>query len=264
MNGRRSHARSLVWLIPVGLAVPLAFWGLRHPTTGSGTAATSGPSGGSGPASGGPGSADVESRRIAVEKTVAQRNAEAHRDEAAFVRAGWKMVATDPPDPKLIALDPSLLHGHERELRVQVASTLASPAMAPNLGRIAAEAQEPQTRVDAVEALGRLGGAEAQQQLLQLLDKLSPEDDARKALVPLLRPAALDDAETPQLAALLDAPALTAAEKQQIAFTLALVGLRDGMKLPATVSLSPDARKLIDSMTLLAQRGSAAAQGGAP
>lgn len=246
----------------MGLALPLAWWGLRHPSTDSGTAATHELSGGSSPAFGGPETAGVRARRIAVEKTVAQRNAESHRDEEAFVRAGWTMVATAPPDPQLLALDPSLLNGRERELRVQIASTLPSPAMAPHLGRIAAEAKDPATRVDAVEALGRVGGAEAQQELLQLLDKLPPEDDARHALVPLLRPVSLDDPEAAKLASLIDSPSLTPTEKQQLAFTLALIGLRDGMKLPPTVSLSPDGQKLIDSMTLLAQRGSAAEQGG--
>jgi hypothetical protein len=208
--------------------------------------------------------AEAAERRRSVDATVAARNEMAHRDEEAFRRAGWHLVATEPPDARLTALDPALLDGRERELRVQIASTTASPALAARLGRIAAEAREPATRVAAVEALGRAGGPEAQAQLLTLVDKLPEGDDARRALVPLLRPRALDDDEAPKLAALLESPSLTQVEKQQLAFTLALVGLRDGMKLPPSLPLSPNARRMIDSMTLLAQRGSAATQGGSP
>jgi hypothetical protein len=136
--------------------------------------------------------------------------------------------------------------------------------MAKNLARIAAEAHEPMTRVDAVEALGRLGGPEAQRELLGLMDKLGPEDEARHQLMPLLRPSSLDDEETPRLTALLDSPMTTAGEKQQLAFTLALIGLRDGMRLPVTVKISPAGQKLVDSMTLLAQRDSATREGGTP
>ena len=258
MHGKHEPGRSLLWLAPALLVLPLAWLCLRHPKVDSAAAGSHAPSGGSGAAPGGSEQAEARARLKSVEATVAARNREAHRDEESFARAGWQMVATEPPDPKLVKLDPSLLAGRERELRVQIASTLATPADVPNLGRIAALAHDQETRTDAVEALGRIGGSEAQQQLLALLDKLSPDDEARHALVPLLRPKALDDDETPRLASLLDSPSLTPAEKQQLAFTLALVGLRDGMKLPATVSVSPEGLKLIDSMTLLAQRGSAA------
>jgi hypothetical protein len=265
MNGKTTLGRTLLWLAPALLALPLAWLGLRHSAARSGTAGSQELPGGSGSASGGPERAEERQQRLhAVEATVAQRNANAHREDEAFVHAGWKMVATEAPDRKLVALDPSLLQGHERELRVQIASTLPAPGMAKNLARIAAEAHDPMTRTDAVEALGRLGGPEAQRELLGLVDKLGPDDEARRQLMPLLRPSSLDDEETPRLAALIDSPMVTATEKQQLAFTLALIGLRDGMKLPATVKLSPEGQKLIDSMTWLAQRDTAAPEGGTP
>jgi hypothetical protein len=189
-----------------------------------------------------------------VEATVAQRNRDGRRDTEAFTRAGWTMVAEPPPDPRLTALDPALLHGRERELRVQMASTVAAPELAPRLAAIARAAEEPATRVAAVEALGRIGTPEAQAQLLALLPSLPAEDEARRQLVALLRPATLDDAFATRLAAQLDGETLTAGEKQQLAFTLALVGLRDGMRLPDG-AVSPAAKQLIDRMTALAQRG---------
>lgn len=263
MNRKRTPNR--MWLalglVPAGLAVWVC---VRHSAADSRAAGQSAPLlGGSGATSGG--SEPAEARLPSVHETVARRNHEAHRDEEAFTRAGWKMVVADPPDKRLVKLDPALLDGREREVRVQIASTMATPEMAPNLARIAARAHDPMTRVDAVEALGRVGASpEAQKELLGLVDTLPADDEARRAVVPLLRPRALDDEETPKLAALLDSPSLSPQEKQQLAFTLALVGLRDGMKVPDNVGLSADARKLIDSMTLLAQRGSAVAQGGNP
>jgi HEAT repeat protein len=198
-----------------------------------------------------------------VAETVAARNQASAAQAEAFRKAGWTMVATPAPDPRLLALDPSLLPGREDELRVQIASTVPSPELAPRLRRIALEAHEPATRVAAVEALGRIGTPDAQAELLALLPQLPEEDAARRQIVPLLRPSGLDDPRATQLASLLDAPALTPAEKKQLAFTLALVGLRDGMKLPDG-AVSPAAKQLIDQMTALAQRGSGGTEGGAP
>lgn len=222
-----------------------------------GDAAVSGSAGGTDSAPGAPAATDSDAtaRRRAVEATVAARNRETARESDAFTRAGWTMVAAPPPDARLVALDPALVDGHERELRVQMASTVAAPELAPRLGRIARAAHEPATRVAAVEALGRIGTHEAQSELLALLPVLPADDDARRQIVPLLRPNGLDDELAKRLAAQLDGGTLTTTEKQQLAFTLALVGLRDGMKLPDGAA-SPAARQLIDQMTALAQRGS--------
>jgi hypothetical protein len=255
MQGKTARGRRLLWCAPV-LVVPLAWLGLRHSAISSGTAGMREPPGESGSTARGPERVRARERLHAVEALVAERNAESHREDEALVRADWRMVTTTPPHARLVALDPTLLRKHEHELRVQIASTLPTPGMAPNLARIAAEAHEAITRTDAVEALGRLGGGQAQRELLNLVDKLRPDDEARRQIMPLLRPRSLDDDETPKLAALLDSPTLALQEKQQIAFTLALVGLRDGMKLPATVKISPEGQKLIDSMTWLARRDS--------
>jgi hypothetical protein len=75
--------------------------------------------------------------------------------------------------------------------------------------------------------------------------------------VALLRPKALDDPLAARMAALLDSSALSGGEKQQVAFTLAMVGLRDGMELPESVELSPEAKQLLASMRALALAGAA-------
>src|SRR5207244_6930489 len=95
-------------------------------------------------------------RAAAVAKFVAQKNAEASRDQESFTRAGWQMVDAPPPDAKLTALDPSLLASREPELRQQIATNTPSAGQAANLARIAREAHEEQTQVAAVEALGRI------------------------------------------------------------------------------------------------------------
>src|SRR5437867_424311 len=101
-------------------------------------------------------------REAAVAKFVAQKNAESSRDQESFVRAGWQMVDVPPPDQKLIKLDPSLLATREPELRQQIATNTPSEDQAANLGRIAREASEEQTRVAAIDALGRIKSDEAQ------------------------------------------------------------------------------------------------------
>jgi len=200
----------------------------------------------------------ADTRRI-----VEERNREAAKDRAAFAADGWQMVRAEAPDARVVSLDPALLgEGRETDLRVQIASTVGSPAQAGKLADIARRAREEETRVAAVEALGRIAGAEAQRSLYDLLVEggLDAEDPARRAIAPLLRPTDLDDPYAARLAAQLDSDKLTAVERKQIAFTLALVGLRDGMELPpATLaSLSPRARELVAAMTALATQSNPA------
>ncbi len=257
MNGNvtpRGWQRHGWWIVGGVSALALVWCCVRSPVS-VGDAGKAGSAGGIDSAPGAPASTEVSgAQRSAVEATVAARNRDNARNTDAFARAGWAMVATPPPDPRLTALDPKLVDGRERELRVQIASTVAAPELAPRLAAIARTAHEPATRVAAVEALGRIGTHEAQTELLSLLPSLPADDDARRQIVPLLRPNGLDDEFAARLAAQLDGAALSATEKQQLAFTLALVGLRDGMKLPDGAA-SPAAKQLIDRMTALAQRG---------
>src|SRR6266542_3303937 len=134
-----------------------------------------------------------ELRERLVAATVAERNRGGEQQQEAFHRAGWTLVTTPPPDARLVALDPGLLPAREGELRQQIASTVASPAAASRLREIVRAAREPATRVAAVDALGRIGTAESQGALEQLLGELPAEDEARRHIVPLLRPRSLDE-----------------------------------------------------------------------
>jgi len=208
-----------------------------------------------GPAAAPPNAAGPGSSAAAVQKFVAQKNSE-NGDRERFVHEGWKLVQTAPPDAQLVGLDPSLLReGREQELRVQMASTSASPGDAANLGAIARAASEEPTRVAAVEALGRIRSEGAQDQLLGLLKDLPEGTMARSQVAPLLHPRDLSDARAATLAGLLDSHDLTPVERQQIAFTLALVGLRDQSDLPQEVAgkLSSDSRALLAQMSDLAR-----------
>jgi len=239
------------WIVGGASALALVWCCVRSPVD-AGGAAVSGSAEGTDPGPGAPASTDVAAERRAVEATVAKRNRQSARESEAFARAGWTMVAEPPPDSRLTSLDPTLVDGRERELRVQIASTVPAPELAPRLARIVRAAHEPATRVAAVEALGRIGTHEAQAELLALLPELPADDEARRQIVPLLRPNGLDDELAARLAAQLDGATLTPIEKKQLAFTLALVGLRDGMKLPDG-AVSPAAKQLIDQMTALAR-----------
>lgn len=195
-----------------------------------------------------------------VRRTVEDNNRAAAADRRAAEEAGWEMVEVPPPDARLTKLDPSLLPSREAELRTQLASTTASPAEVDNLAEIARRASEDQTRVLAVEALGRVG-AEGQEKLLALLDQLPQDDRARREVMPLLRPASIDSPLAAALAARLDQGHLNEAERKQAAFTLALLSLRDGRPLPATVydTLSEGSRALLAAMDRLARNASSTA-----
>ena len=138
---------------------------------------------------------------------------------------------------------------------MQLLSTVPSPAEAQRVAEIARLAKESATRYAAVEALGHLNAPESTAALYDLLvnGQLDPADDARGQIPGLLRPSALDDPMAAKIALLLDSPSLTMVEKQQIAFTLALLGLRDGMSLDSQLPLSADARAMIAQATALAQ-----------
>jgi hypothetical protein len=198
-------------------------------------------------------------RLAAVERVVAERNQDVGKDEQAFKAAGWQMVDVPPPDERLTSSDPSLIaEGREQELRTQLASTTPSPAQAHRLAQIALLAHDPVTRESAVDALGRIRTPEARDELIGLLvsGKLEPRDLGRRQIAALIQPADLEDSTAAKMANLIDNDALTPVEKQQIAFTLALVGLRDGMTLPQNVleTMSPAARALVDQMTALGRK----------
>lgn len=200
-----------------------------------------------------------EERLARVEAVVDQLNATVGEESKRFTDDGWQMVAAEPPEARLLDLDPALLReGREGDLRVQLASTVPSKRHARNLGVIARRATHAPTREAAVLALGRIDDDLAREELIALLtdDVLGPDDLGRRQVAAFLRPRDLDDDAAARFAGLLDHPRLTAAEKQQIAFNLALVGLRDGMTLaePVLASLSPDARALLDEMTALGSR----------
>ncbi len=191
----------------------------------------------------------------AADKEVAEKNQEAGKDKRAFAEGGWELVKTAPPDARVVGLDPALLNGREAELRVQVSSTVAAPAQTGKLAEIARRASDEQTRTVAVEALGRVGGSDAQHALFELLSADLPADDAaRRAIVPLLRPTDLNEPYASELARTLDSSKVTPVERKQLAFTLALVGLRDGTELPAPalMGLTPSSRELLASMRALA------------
>ena len=122
----------------------------------------------------------------------------------------------------------------------------------PALAEIARASDSQQTRLRAIEALGRIRTQEAQETLLSLVfdPNFTEDEPARRGVVPRLRPRSLDDPFAAKMAELLDHPAILDAEREQIAFTLGLVGLRDGTVLPDSVSrsLSPESRALLDVM----------------
>jgi hypothetical protein len=241
-------------LVAVGLAL-FTLRGVRADAPARAAAPRTGES-----APGAPPPDKIDRQQLAqVEALVAAHNAEAGKQEETFRKAGWTMVSVPPPDEKLVHYDPALLDARERELRMQLASTVPGRADVAHVAEIARRARLADTRFTAVDALGRVGGVEAQSALIDLLlnGNLPADDDGRRAITPLIRPTALDDPMAATMARLLDSPKLTPVERQQMAFTLALVGMRDGMTLDPSVldSLTPGSRALIDQMKALAQRG---------
>src|SRR5262245_2149146 len=120
-------------------------------------------------------------REARVAAIVAERNRASADHARPFVEAGWQMVdESPPPDPRLLAFDPALLDGREEELGTQLASTTASPDKASQIADIARRTHDARIRMLAVEALGRVRGAEAQEELLGLLTDgtLDPQDPA--------------------------------------------------------------------------------------
>lgn len=203
---------------------------------------------------------EVAAKRLAaVERVVEEKNRNRHADENAFMAAGWTMTSSPPPDMRLVSFDPALIAaGREKELRTQLASTVPPRRYAHRVAEIVLLAHDAVTRESAVDALSRIHSAEAQDELIDLLTskKLDPQDLGRRQLAALIQPSDLDDEIAAKMATLLDSDALTAVEKKQVAFTLAVVGLRDGMSLPdrVTQTMSPQALALLGDMTQLGQR----------
>src|SRR5438128_775403 len=126
-----SFRRALRWTLPPLALLALAGWLASTPlaerpqqTAAPRMSGINPPLPGSGPAV--VATAAGPDRLSAVQKFVQQKNAEGGRQQEEFVRAGWTIVQAPPPEPKLIALEPSLLKGREAELRQQIATTTAS------------------------------------------------------------------------------------------------------------------------------------------
>lgn len=262
-----TRRRPIILVLPASALVALAAWLLasgRAPAAPAVPAATEAPA----PRDEAPrGHVDADKLRQ-VQETVAQKNREASKDREAFQKAGWEIISTAPPDHRVVGYDPKLLdEGREQDLKMQLLSTVPSPQQVGNVAEIARRAKDGATRYAAVEALGHLNAPEATDALYDLMvnGHLDVSDEARGQIPGLLRPAALDDPMAAKIAMLLDSPSLTDVEKQQIAFTLALLGLRDGMNLDSSIPLSADARAMIAHATTLAQsRFVHALQGGNP
>jgi hypothetical protein len=249
-----TRRRPMILVLPASALVVLAAWllaGGRAPAAPSAPAAAP-----DAPSTEAPrGHVDADQLRR-VQDTVAQKNREATKDRDAFLKAGWQMVSTAPPDHRVVGYDPKLLkEGREHDLKMQLLSTVPSPQQVGNVAEIARRAKDGATRYAAVEALGHLNAPEATSALYDLMVNggLDASDEARGQIAGLLRPTALDDPMAAKIAMLLDSPTLTDVEKQEIAFTLALLGLRDGMNVDSSVPLSADARALIAHATTLAQ-----------
>jgi hypothetical protein len=248
------RSRKLMLLVPASALVALAAWLLsagRAPVAPANAA----------PAAEAPSAADKAAHADAkklreVQDAVSAGNHAAADERKKFEDDGWAFVNVAPPDHQVVNFDPSLLDkGREHDLRMQLMSTVPSPESVRRVEEIARRAKDEATRYAAVEAMGRLNDPSATAALYDLLVNggLDANDEARQQIAPLLRPAALDDPMTAQIAALLDSPSLSSVEKQEIAFTLALIGLRDGMTLDPSLPLSADARNLFAQATALAQ-----------
>ena len=256
-----SLRRALRWTLPPLALVALAGWLASTPLADRAKPAATEPppqAAGTVPAQGPaafPPNAAGPDRLSAVQKFVAQKNAEARAQKEAFERDGWHLDHAAPPDAKLIALDPSLLATREADLRQQIATTTSSPDQAKNLEQIARNAREEATKAAAIDSLGRMKSDEGQDALLNLLDALPDGSFARREIAPLLRPRDLSDPRAEKLALLLDSRSLNPVERKQIAFTLSLISLRDRSSLPESVlsQLSTDARALLAQTTSLAR-----------
>jgi hypothetical protein len=194
--------------------------------------------------------------RSEVGALVAERNAEASREAQAFVGDGWTLVEAPEPDPLLVSSSPVLLPQRESELLAQLASAPPGPEYLENVVEVAVRAKELHTRVAAVEAIALMGDGRPQRELLGLMSRLPPEDEARRIVVSRLRPLVSEDSTALAMAALLDSAQVTPEEKEQVAWTLALVNLGDRAPWPPALNsaVSPHARALLERANELAQR----------
>jgi hypothetical protein len=200
--------------------------------------------------------AERERRRAEVEAFVAQKNREYEGHRLDFTSDGWEFVDAPPPDPALAAGSPELLGAREAELRAQLVTAPPGVEHLGNVVAVATRARDASTRVAAIEAIAAMGPGEPQRVLLDVMQRLDPDDPARRALVSLVRPASVDDPFARDVAALLDAPSVAPDERSQIAMTLATTALLEDRPLPDDLlgAMSPDARALCARMMHLAQK----------
>jgi hypothetical protein len=161
-----------------------------------------------------------------VADLVARRNAQEQAETARFAADGWTPVALPPPDAQVLSLDPSLLLGHETELRHHLETNSIGGQQLENAATIAVEAEEARTRTAAIQALGRSRAPRAQELLRQLFDDVEDDGD-RRLVLGYVRPATLTDPAVDWLLGKLTEPHLADEFKKQMSFSLVLAEIAE-------------------------------------
>ena len=138
-------------------------------------------------------SPEKDPRRLArVQTEIDARNGPGREQIALFEQSGWEIVeGTEPPDSRVVELDPSALPAREREIQDQIGSNSHEGRALERLREIAIQAGSGKTRWLAIEGLGRSEDPAAHPVLADLYRDLdSPSEKGR--VLSMLRPDGLD------------------------------------------------------------------------
>lgn len=159
-----------------------------------------------------------------VKKEVEELNKQEELAEQAILDAGWKPTQTEPPDEKVLNLDPSLLGEQEHKLQKMIQSTSLREDNIDNIVTIAMLTQNKKTRYVAIEALGQSRYKQTPSKLIELYNEIDSTED-QSHILSLMIPKKLDDSTYQFLIKIINDPTSDTKIKKQASSAIFAFGL---------------------------------------
>jgi hypothetical protein len=158
--------------------------------------------------------------------TVDAENLKNTAHQQKFQTAGWQMTETPPPNPRIMALDPTMFSSNEEEMLVQIHSNSHTGEQLDNIREIVmrhGDRNEKALHIG-IEALGRSHDLRAQDHLMSIYHEF-PRTPVRRKILALLRPRHAGDATTAFLITQMENREIPGKLRHQAATQLATMSL---------------------------------------
>ncbi|MBF0104220.1 MAG: hypothetical protein HQM16_02725 [Deltaproteobacteria bacterium] len=162
-----------------------------------------------------------------VKKQVEEINKIEGLKEEALLNDGWQPSESEPPDEKVLNLDPSLLGEREDRLQSMMQSTSLKEKNIDNVYQIARQTKDEKTRHLAIEALGNSPFEKSAAKLVELFHDVDNKE-SQDQILSVIKPRKLNDTGFNFMISVLNDQNTDNTMKKQAASALLAFGLING------------------------------------